>query len=60
MFITPPAKGEPWGGFHELFEAEASKLLAQALGHYDWLAYDYVASGFHTSPGDFPGVVEVA
>ena len=47
--------------FDELFEAEASKMLAQALGleHYDWLAYDYVASGFHTSPGDFPGVVEV-
>lgn len=47
--------------FDEIFEAEPSKLLAQALGleHYDWLAYDYIADSFHDSPEDYPDVIEV-
>jgi hypothetical protein len=47
--------------FDELFEADPSKLFAQALGlaHYDWLSYDYVAHNIHDSPKDFSGVVEV-
>lgn len=47
--------------FESLFESEPSKLFAQAVGlqHYDWLGYDYVAGSFHTSPGDFSGVIEV-
>ena len=47
--------------FDELFEADPSKVFAQALGlaHYDWLSYDYVAHNIHDSPKDFPGVVEV-
>ena len=47
--------------FESLFESEPSKLFAQAMGweHYDWLGYDYVAGSFHTSPGDFSGVIEV-
>jgi hypothetical protein len=47
--------------FEALFESEPSKLFAQAVGleHYDWLGYDYVAGSFHTSPGDFSGVIEV-
>jgi hypothetical protein len=45
----------------ELFEAEPSKLLAQALGleHYDWLAYDYIARDFHDSPENHTDVTEV-
>jgi len=44
--------------FDELLEVKPSRLLAQALGleHYDWLAYDYIASD---SPDDHPGVTEV-
>jgi len=47
--------------FDELFEAEPSKLLAQALGleHYDWLDYDHIDRGFHDSPEDYPDVTEV-
>ena len=47
--------------FDEIFEAEPSKLLAQALGleHYDWLSYDYIARGFHDSPDDHADVTEV-
>ena len=47
--------------FDELFEAEPSKLLAQALGleHYDWLAYDYIDRDFHDSSEDHPDVTEV-
>jgi hypothetical protein len=47
--------------FDELFEAEPSKLLAQALGleHYDWLAYDYIARDFQDSPEDHADVIEV-
>jgi hypothetical protein len=45
----------------ELFGAEPSKLLAQALGleHYDWLSYDYIARDFPDSPDDYPEVTEV-
>jgi hypothetical protein len=48
--------------FDELHEAEPSKLLAQALGleHYDWLAYDYMASDFLDSPEDHADVTEVS
>jgi len=44
--------------FDELLELKLSRLLAQALGleHYDWLAYDYIASD---SPDDHPDVTEV-
>ena len=44
--------------FDELLELKSSRLLAQALGleHYDWLAYDYIASD---SPDDHPDVTEV-
>jgi len=47
--------------FDELFEAEPSKLLAQALGleHYDWLAYDYIARDFHDSPESQADITEV-
>ena len=47
--------------FDELFEAEPSKLLAQALGleHYDWLAYDYMARDFQDSADDHSDVTEV-
>jgi hypothetical protein len=47
--------------FDALFEAEPSKLFAQAVGleHYDWFSYDSVAGSFHTSPEDFRGVIEV-
>jgi hypothetical protein len=47
--------------FDELFEAEPSKLLAQALGleNYDWLSYDYMARDFPDSPEDYPEVIEV-
>jgi hypothetical protein len=45
----------------ELFEAEPSKLLAQALGleNYDWLSYDYMSRDFPDSPEDYPEVTEV-
>jgi hypothetical protein len=48
--------------FDELYEPEASKLLAQALRleHYDWIAYDYVAREFHDSSGGLDGVIEVS
>ena len=44
--------------FDELLELNPSRLLANALGleHYDWLAYDYIASD---SPDDHPDVTEV-
>src|SRR5215212_8892857 len=44
--------------FDELLELKPARLLAQALGleHYDWLAYDYLASEL---PSDHPGVTEV-
>jgi hypothetical protein len=44
--------------FDELLAANRSRLLAQALGleHYEWLAYDYIASD---SPDDHPDVIEV-
>jgi len=44
--------------FDELLELKPSRLLANALGleHYDWLAYDYIASD---SPDDHPDVTEV-
>jgi hypothetical protein len=47
--------------FDELFEADPSKLFAQAIGlaHYDWLSYDRLADDFHDSPKDYPGVIEV-
>jgi len=49
--------------FDELFEAEPSKLLAQALGleHYDWLSYDYMtqARDFSDSPKEYTDVTEV-
>lgn len=47
--------------FDEVFGAEPSKLFARAVGlqHYDWLAYDYLARDFHSSPGNYPGVCEV-
>ena len=48
--------------FDELFEAEPSKLFAQAVGleHYDWLAYDYMARDFHESPEEHADVTEVS
>jgi hypothetical protein len=48
--------------FDELFEAEPSKLFAQAVGleHYDWLAYDYMARDFHESHEDHADVTEVS
>ena len=48
--------------FDELFEAEPSKLLAQALGleHYDWLSFDYVASDLLDSPDDHADVIQVS
>jgi len=44
--------------FDELLKVKSSRLLAQALGlqHYDWLAYDYIASD---SPDNHPDVTEV-
>lgn len=44
--------------FDELLAMNRSRLLAQALGleHYEWLAYDYLASD---SPDDHPDVIEV-
>jgi hypothetical protein len=47
--------------FDELFEAEPSKLLAQALGleHYDWLSFNYIARDLLDSSGDHPDVTEV-
>jgi len=44
--------------FDELLQLKPSRLLAQALGlkHFDWLAYDYIASD---SPEDHPDVSEV-
>jgi hypothetical protein len=44
--------------FDELMEFKGSRLLAQAVGltHYDWLAYDYIASDH---PDAHPGVTEV-
>lgn len=48
--------------FDELFEAEASKLFAQAMGleHYDWLAYDFLVWDFKESPGKYADVIEVS
>ena len=48
--------------FDELYEAEPSKLFAQAAGleHYDWLAYDYMAIDFDESPEDHADVTEVS
>ena len=48
--------------FDELFEAEPSRLFAQAVGlvHYDWLAYDYMARDFHESPENHGDVTEVS
>ncbi len=47
--------------FDELFEAEPSKLFAQALGleHYDWLSFDYTASRLD-SPEDHIDVIQVS
>ena len=44
--------------FDELMELKPSRLLANALGleHYDWLAYDYIASD---SADDHPDVTWV-
>jgi hypothetical protein len=44
--------------FDELMEVKTSRMLAQVLGlkHYDWLAYDYIASD---SRDDHPDVTEV-
>ena len=44
--------------FDELLKVRTSRMLAQALGleHYDWLAYDYIASD---GPDDHPDVTEV-
>jgi hypothetical protein len=44
--------------FDELLGFNASRVLAQGLGleHYEWVAYDYVASD---SLDDHPGVIEV-
>ena len=46
------------GDFDELLSMNPSRLLAEALGleHYEWLAYDYIASD---RPEDHPGVIEV-
>jgi hypothetical protein len=47
--------------FDELFEADPSKVFAQAIGlaHYDWLSYSLLEHDFHGSPASFPGVIEV-
>ena len=44
--------------FDELLQVNPSRLLAQAIGlaHYEWLAYDYIASD---APEDHPDVLEV-
>ena len=44
--------------FDEVMEINAPRLLAQALGleHYEWLAYDYIATD---GPDEHPGVTEV-
>jgi hypothetical protein len=44
--------------FDELLQVNPTRLLAQALGlaHYEWLAYDYIASD---APEDHPDVLEV-
>lgn len=49
------------GDLDELFEAEPSKLFAQAIGleNYDWLAYHYIQRDFRDSPADCPDVIEV-
>jgi hypothetical protein len=46
----------------EVFEVEASKLLAQALRleHYDWLSYDYIARDRGDSPDESSDVTEVS
>jgi hypothetical protein len=46
----------------DLFEAEPSRLLAQALGleHYYWFCYNDMASDFHESPEDHTDVTEVS
>lgn len=48
--------------FDALFNGEASKVLARALGleHYDWLSYEYMKNDFTDSPEDYPGVIEVS
>lgn len=47
--------------FEDLFEAEPSKMFAQALGleHYDWLSYGYMDQDFQDSPEDYPEITEV-
>ena len=46
----------------DLFEAEPSKLFAQAVGleHYEWLAYDYLDRDIHDSPEDHAEVTAVS
>lgn len=48
--------------FDELFDVEASKLLAQALGleHYDWLSFNYVADDLLGSSRSHDDVIQVS
>ncbi len=47
--------------FDQLFETEPAKIFAQALGleNYDWIAHDYVKSGWESSSEDFQQVIKV-
>lgn len=47
--------------FDELYDAEPSKLFAQAVGleHYDWLCFDDIAQDLLDSPEDHAGLIQV-